>query len=61
MYFFGSNGLFIYLAFIGSLLTLFLIWRKTSVPATPQEDSFLVMPQTTPITAELDPRGDYDN
>lgn len=56
----GSNGLFYYLITIGILLTLFLTWRKTQVASVPQDEGFMVMPQTTPITAELDPRGETE-
>ena len=60
IHFLGSYGLFTYLFIVCSLLTLFLSWRKASVPSTPQEDSFIVIPQTSPITAEMDPRGETD-
>lgn len=52
----GDNGLFIYLAAVCVPLSLLLIWRKRKIRANPQEESFRVMPQTTPITAALDPR-----
>jgi MFS family permease len=55
---FGSNGLFLYFITIGAILSIFLAWRKTHVPSIPQEDNFRIMPQTTPVTAELDPRGE---
>ena len=56
--FFNANGLFYYMISVCSLLTLFLCWRKASIPSTPQEDNFIVMPQTSPVTAEMDPRAD---
>ena len=60
MHIIGPNGLFIYLTIISTVLTVFLVWRKTNIPATPQDEQFIAMPQTTPVTAELDPRGDTD-
>lgn len=56
----GANGLFIYLALVSMALAVYLAWRRKTVDPTPQEESFVVMPQTTPVTAELDPRGDTD-
>jgi MFS family permease len=53
----GPNGFFIYIVTICSALALFLCWKKIRTPAKPQEDSFIVMPRTTPVTAEMDPRG----
>ncbi len=58
MHIFGSNGLFFYVMTVSGLLTVFLSWRKASIPSTPQEESFIVIPQTSPITAEMDPRGE---
>lgn len=54
----GSNGLFFYVMVVCSLLAIFLIWRKAIIPATPQEENFIAMPQTTPVMAEMDPRGE---
>jgi MFS family permease len=54
--FFGINGLFIYFITISAGLAAFFIWRKTRAAPTAHEETFVVMPQTTPITAELDPR-----
>jgi len=54
----GPNGLFIYFALISGLLGLFFLWRKTYVTASTQEERFVPMPGTTPIAAEMDPRGE---
>lgn len=56
----GSNGLFYYLALVSAVLALYLIWRRVVVQPTPQEESFVAMPQTTPVTAELDPRSETE-
>ena len=58
MLLFGSSGLFFYIISICFLLAIFLSWRKASIPATQQEDSFVIMPLTSPVTAEMDPRGE---
>ncbi len=54
----GADGLFIYVLLVSAVLTVFLLWRKTHVPSKPQDESFRVIPQTTPVTAEMDPRGE---
>ncbi len=54
----GPNGLFIYFASVSVALCAFFIWRRTQVASTIQEEQFVPLPQTTPITANLDPRGD---
>ncbi len=58
MNFFGKDGLFIYFFCMSSFMVFFFLWRKTQSVAPTKEDTFVVMPLTTPITAELDPRGD---
>lgn len=54
----GPRGLFIYFMTCSLLLTVFLVWRRLFVPSRAQEEPYRGMPQTTPITAELDPRGE---
>lgn len=54
----GINGLFIYFITIAIILTIFFTTRKIQVPPAEHEETFTVMPQTTPIAAELDPRAD---
>ncbi|HCA89371.1 MAG TPA: MFS transporter [Legionellales bacterium] len=56
MHYFGKDGLFIYFCCMSTFMVCFFLWRKTQSPAPVQEDTFVVMPLTTPITAELDPR-----
>ncbi|GJM07152.1 MAG: MFS transporter [marine bacterium B5-7] len=57
---FGSAGLFIYFMIISGLLGAFLMWRRTQKTAKPQDEPFVLVPQTTPISAELDPRMDEE-
>ena len=54
----GPNGLFFYFITISTLLMIFFSWRRFSVPSHAHDEPFQFMPQTTPITAELDPRGE---
>lgn len=60
IHFLRSDGLFIYLIAINVILSAFLIWRKSSVKAVAPEEQFVVMPNTSPVTAELDPRAEVD-
>lgn len=55
---FGINGLFVYyIAICGAVIPL-LILRKAQKANIPQEETFITMPQTTPIMSELDPRSE---
>lgn len=54
----GNHGLFIFFITVMVLLTIFLSWRTVQNEAPPQEESFHSLPQTTPVMAELDPRGE---
>lgn len=54
----GINGLFIYFIISSALLMVFFIWRRLSHTAPVQEEPFRLMAQTSPISAELDPRGE---
>lgn len=58
--YFGPDGFFIYLSSVSFLLAIFLFWRSTHVlpPEEEEQEQFVSMPQTTPVTAELDPRGE---
>lgn len=58
MNYFGKNGLFMYFFCMSSFMACFFLWRKTQTTAPIQENTFIVMPLTTPITSELDPRGE---
>lgn len=53
-----TNALFYYFMVICVFLLVFLSWRRVSTPSREQEEQFQSIPQTTPITAELDPRGE---
>ena len=54
----GPCGLFFYFIFIGSLLTVLVLWRSMTTPGVPKEEQqeFVPVPRTTPIGAELSPR-----
>lgn len=54
----GSNGLIYYFILLSLLLSVFLLWRKTTAPQAPNEEQqdYIMVPQTTPIASELDPR-----
>lgn len=54
----GVDGLFVYFATISFILALLLCWRKTTKSNVVQEESFLPIPTTTPVMAEIDPRSD---
>lgn len=54
----GAKGLFAYFIACSLLLSVFLVYRRILVPSKDQEEPFRAMPQTTPITAELDPRSE---
>lgn len=56
MHFFDIRGLFIFILFVSFSLMCFLLYRKTQSVSMPQEEPFRVVPQTTPIVTELDPR-----
>jgi MFS family permease len=53
---FDIRGLFIFVVMVVISLMLFLIYRKTQSVSMPQEEPYRVIPQTTPIVTELDPR-----
>jgi MFS family permease len=56
----GPDGLFVWTGSVAALLALFTIYRMTRRAAKPNEEqgSFVsVAPTTTPVAAELDPRG----
>jgi len=53
-----SNGLWVYFSLIGFSMTIFFAWRRTQTVSAPSEEAFISLPQTTPVTAELDPRHD---
>ncbi len=54
---FGIKGLTIYFIIVASCLLLFLIYRTIKKEKTAYNNHFVVAIHTTPIVAELDPRG----
>lgn len=54
----SKGGLFIYFILISGCIVSLFAWRKTQKESPPQEEPFQVMPQTTPIMAEIDPRAE---
>lgn len=54
----GINGLFLYFITISAILAIFFSWRKIWVAPRKHDETFIPIPQTTPITAEMDPRGE---
>jgi len=59
-YIFGPLGLFVYFAIISGLLGVFFSWRRTKKSPTPVEEQqeFVLIPRTTPVVTELDPRAE---
>ena len=55
---FGAKGLTIYFALVASCLILFLIYRTIKKDKTSHHNHFVVAFHTTPMVAELDPRGE---
>lgn len=58
MNFISSKGLLYYFITILAVLCIFLSWRKAIKVATPHEEEFVAFPQNSPITSEVDPRGE---
>ncbi len=56
----GSESLFVFPAVIAGLVTLFTLIRMMMRAPVPLEDQndFVLMPSTTPMAVELDPRGE---
>lgn len=59
---FGPQGLFVYFALCGALLTAYLGWRKRQRAPIPlaEHQVFMPVPPNTPMTAELEPRTDLE-
>lgn len=55
---FGGSGLFIFFIVVCSLSVPIFILRKVQKADTPQEAPFLSVTSTSPIIAEIDPRGE---
>lgn len=60
MHLFDGHGLFIFFMVVCLLTIPIFIIRKVNKADTPQEESILVYPQTSPILMELDPRSSVD-
>ncbi len=58
MHLLGVWGLYYYYILVSVLLLPILVWRKTSKADTPQEEAYISVPNTTPLIAEIDPRGE---
>lgn len=59
---FGPQGLFVYFALCGLLLSAYLGWRRRKrapIPLT-EHQVFIPVPPNTPMTAELEPRTDLE-
>ena len=52
----GNFGLLLYFIIIGTLLTGYFLYRRSKKEAVEQEGNFVAIPQTSPITAELQPQ-----
>ena len=52
------NGYLAYFILVSVALILFLLIRRARVESVPQDEHFIPVPQTTPVAAELDPRGE---
>ncbi|MFM5819051.1 MFS transporter [Aeromonas sanarellii] len=59
---FGPQGLFVYFALCGLLLSGYLGWRRRQRAPIPlaEHQVFMPVPPNTPMTAELEPRTDLD-
>jgi len=59
---FGPQGLFVYFALCGLLLSAYLEWRRRQRAPIPlaEHQVFMPVPPNTPMTAELEPRTDLD-
>ncbi|MGE4221064.1 MAG: MFS transporter [Alphaproteobacteria bacterium] len=60
MHVLGPTGLFLFMASIGALATGFGLWRMRVRPPLPPEAQapFQVVPRTSPVSVELDPRAE---
>ncbi|GAB4391799.1 MAG: MFS transporter [Gammaproteobacteria bacterium] len=60
IHYFMIPGIFFYYVLICVFLAGFFAWRKFQKPATPKaaQEQFVIMPQTTPVVSELDPRSE---
>ncbi len=58
----GPNGLFVTSAAAGTLMTVFAVARVVRDRPIPEafETNFELVPRTSPVAAELDPRGEFE-
>jgi len=54
----GQQGLFAYFIVVLAVFSVLLGWRKSTHPNKPHEESYLAYPPVTPVSIEVDPRGD---
>lgn len=54
----NSKGIFIYFIIVATLLSVLLMWRKTVKSNIEQEEAYITYPQNTPVSSEVDPRGE---
>ncbi|MDF1646177.1 MAG: MFS transporter [Legionellaceae bacterium] len=54
----NGASVFIYFILISGCVAALFSWRKTQKESPPQEEPFQIMPQTTPIMVEIDPRAE---
>ncbi len=58
MHLYDPSGLFVFFIIISLPTIAFVIWRKIRKDPKPSDEAFAVVPQTTPVVSELDPRTD---
>ncbi|WP_367607617.1 MFS transporter [Legionella sp. W05-934-2] len=57
----GPNGLFIYMSVVCLLMIPVFVYRKVTIARPKPEETFQSTMQTTPVMAEIDPRGDVNS
>ncbi len=55
---FGIKGLIFYFSIVASCLLVFLLYKTAKKDFNPHQNHFVVATHTTPVVAELDPRGE---
>lgn len=61
MYMLGPEGLFIYMAMVCVMMIPIFVYRKVTITRPKSEETFQSTVQTTPVLAEIDPRGESGN
>lgn len=54
----GPDGLFVYMAMVCLMMIPVFVYRKFTIVRPKSEENFLSTVQTTPVIAEIDPRGE---